>query len=113
VAVRVFHGDDSRAYRFLISEVLAGDGVEVVGSAGTPDAVVAGVATQQPDVVLLDQLGGGELLDRVRAVAPGVRIIVLSGFEPGSGDPEVGARADGYLVKSADLGAIRRAVLDA
>ena len=112
MGVRVFHGDDNDLYRQLVRELLPEDDrIEMVGDAASPDAVVAGVAACQPDVVLLDQIGGAEVVDRVRAAAPGVRVIVLSGYQPGDGDREMEARADGYVVKAADLDAVRVAVL--
>ena len=109
--VRVFHGDDNEPYRSLVREVLSDGDVTVVGSAGEPDAVVAGVAREQPDVVLLDQMDGAGLVDRIRAAAPGVRVIVHSGHRPGDGDRELEARADGYVVKAGDFDAVRAAVL--
>ena len=112
VAVRVFHGDDNDMYRRIVRELLpADDRIEMVGEAATAEAVVAGVADAQPDVVLLDQMGGAELIDRVRAAAPRARIIVFSGYQPDDGDRAMAARADGYVVKAADFDAVRGAVL--
>jgi DNA-binding NarL/FixJ family response regulator len=109
--VRVFHADDSEPFRRLIAELLPdGATIEVVGGGGTPDEVADGVAREQPDVVLLDQLDGADLVDRLRGLVPGVLVLVLSGYQPGDGDPELAARADGYLVKTADVEALRVAV---
>jgi DNA-binding NarL/FixJ family response regulator len=111
VAIRVFHADDSEPFRRLIGELLPdGTTIEMAGSAGSPDEAAAGVAREQPDVVLLDQIDGPELVDRLRGLAPGVRVIVLSGFQPGDGDRELEACADAYLVKGADIEALREAV---
>jgi DNA-binding NarL/FixJ family response regulator len=111
VPVRVFHGDDSDAFRLLVSETLPDEGgIEVVGGAGTAAEVVEGAARLRPDVVLLDQIGGAELLDRVRAASPGVRIVILSGFQPGWGNTELEAGADGYVVKTASTAEIAAAV---
>jgi DNA-binding NarL/FixJ family response regulator len=112
VPVRVFHADDSSAFRLLIGELLRedADDIVVVGGAGTVDAVLEGVAREQPDVVLLDQLAGAGLVDRLRAAVPGLRVVIFSGFPPGGGDPELEARADAYVVKSADIEALRAAV---
>jgi DNA-binding NarL/FixJ family response regulator len=111
VPLRVFHGDDSEPFRRLIAEVLP-DGEEIVmcGDAATPDEVLAGVEREQPDVVLLDQLDGPDLIERLRERAPGVRIVLLSGFRPGHGDAELEGRADGYLVKTAGIDEMRAAV---
>jgi DNA-binding NarL/FixJ family response regulator len=110
--IRVFHGDDSDAYRRLLAAMLAGDdAIELAGAAGTPEAILEGVAALRPDVVLLDQLGDAGLVAQVRAAAPGVRVVVLSGFSAGAGDPGVAAAADAYCVKSPDVAALRETVL--
>ena len=113
MAVRVFHGDDNALFRRLVRELLPeGDDIEMVGDAAGPDEVVDGVAAVRPDVVLLDQLGGADLVARVRAACPGVRVVVLSGHQPGDGDPTIAAAADDYVVKAADFAAVRAAVLE-
>jgi DNA-binding NarL/FixJ family response regulator len=112
VSVRVFHGDDSDAFRLLIAETLPDEGgIEVVGGARTDGEVVDGVARLRPDAVLLDQIGGVELLARVREAVPGVRIVILSGFPPGGrGAEALEAAADGYVVKTASTAEIAAAV---
>ena len=111
MSVRVFHGDDSDAYRLLIRETLPEHGgIEVVGGARTADEVVAGVEREQPDVVLLDQLKSPGLIERLHAAAPGVRVVILSGFEAGTGDEELERGADAYVVKTADLSVLAAAV---
>ena len=109
--VRVFHGDDNEAYRLLIRETLpeAGD-IAVVGGASGPEEVIAGVERERPDVVLLDQLAGAELVERVREAVPGVRVVILSGFRPGTGDPALAAAADAYVVKTAGIAELAAAV---
>jgi DNA-binding NarL/FixJ family response regulator len=110
VPLRVFHGDDSEPFRRLVAEVLPDGDIVMCGEAATPEEVLAGVAREQPDVVLLDQLDGAELIDRLRELAPGVRIVLLSGFRPGHGDADLEGRADGYLVKTAGIDQMRAAV---
>jgi DNA-binding NarL/FixJ family response regulator len=109
VALRVFHGDDSEPFRRLIAEILPDEDIVMCGEGGTPDEVIAGVAREQPDVVLLDQLDGVDV-ERLRELAPGVRIVLLSGFRPGHGDTALEGRADGYLVKTAGIDEMRAAV---
>ncbi len=112
MAVRVFHGDDNDMYRRIVRELLPEDErIEMVGDAATPEEVVAGVADAQPDVVLLDQMGGRELVDRVRAAAPTARVIVHSGYQPGEGDQAMAASADAYVVKAADFTELRSTLL--
>ena len=111
MTVRVFHGDDNDAYRLLIEKTLPHEGgIEIVGGAGTADAVVDGVEREQPDVVLLDQLPGTGVIERVRTAAPAARIVILSGYEPGAGNEELEGGADAYVVKTADLAVLAAAV---
>ena len=108
--IRVFHGDDSPPYRLLISKLLPDGEIAVVGGAGSPKALLEGVERERPDVVLLDQLGGPDLVDRLRAAAPGVRVVALSGYPPGFGDHDLEACVDAYVTKSAEAEALRAAV---
>jgi two-component system, NarL family, invasion response regulator UvrY len=110
VLLRVLHGDDSEAFRRLIELALPTDDIEVVGTAATPDDVVAEARRLQPDVVLIDQIGGAGLVARLREAAPSARVVVLSGYLPGTGDVELERAADGYAVKAADVEAWRAAV---
>jgi len=87
--VRVFHCDDSEAYRVLVREVLAdAPDIELVGAAASAQATLDGVRDARPDVVLLDLRGqdlGPATVGRVRAAVPDARIVVLSGW-PGEID---------------------------
>ncbi len=85
----------------------------------SPDIVVVGVASDgveaialterlQPDVVLLDlglpRLSGLEALPHLRAAAPEVKIIALSGFEEGSQAREArAAGVDAYVEKGLSM----------
>ena len=107
MTVRVFHADDSPSYRLLVRELLAGDdALAIVGEAGTAEETVAGVARTRPDVVLLDRLGDEGLVERVRAAAPGARVVVLSGH---AGLPDAGV--DAVVVKSPFVDELRATVL--
>jgi DNA-binding NarL/FixJ family response regulator len=83
--VRVFHCDDSEAYRVLVREVLAdAPDIELVGAAGSAQATLDGVRAVRPDVVLLDLRGedlGPATVGHVRAAVPEARIVVLSGWQ--------------------------------
>ena len=111
MAIRVYHGDDSESYRHLIREVLVGGEIEIVGGAGTPEGVVEGVKSCDPDVILLDQFGGAPLIDAIREACPKAKVIVLSGFNPEDGDRELAARADAYVIKSDALTELEGVVL--
>jgi DNA-binding NarL/FixJ family response regulator len=110
VPIRVFLADDDSSYRFLLRETLPASGIEVVGEAAEPEAVVDGVARAAPDVVLLDRFCEARTVEEMRAAVPGVRVIILSGYQPGDGDQALVAAADGYVVKGADLDELRAAV---
>lgn len=56
---------------------------ELVGVHDKPDAGIAAVATDRPDVVLIDSLirgrpNGAETARRIRASSPGIRIVMLT-----------------------------------
>ena len=116
--VRVFHCDDSAAYRHLLREQLRDDDtVEIVGGAGDTDAAIDGVAETQPDVVLLDLVAPGvvdEFTSRIRTVAPGARVVVLSGMSRDSHASESAAEsAAAFVEKRSTLDQLRDAIVDA
>ena len=113
VPIRVFHVDDSESYRLLVAQMLSPDDVEVVGGAGDPAAALSGVTAAQPDAVLLDQLGGAQLIEQLRAAVPGLRVVMLSGFSRESADPEAVTAADAYVEKSGDLHELCESVVSA
>ena len=113
MATRVFLADDNPSYRFLLRETLPADGITVVGEADGRAQLVGAVAEAAPDVVLLDQLCDAQTVAELRVVAPGVRVIVLSGHQPDDGDRELAAAADGYVVKGASLEELREAIRSA
>ena len=88
--MRVFHCDDSDAYRRLVELSLVDrEGIDLVGGAGDRASVLAGIAATQPDVVLLDAIApdfGTDLVGEILDSAPSARVVVLSGL--------TGARAD-------------------
>jgi chemotaxis response regulator CheB len=112
--VRVFHCDDSGAYRALLRAQLQDDaGIDIVGDAPDIDGAVRGVRATQPDVVLLDLLDAardavGELL----AVSPATKVVVLSGYPREYGEGRRGT-AFAYVEKDAPLDELRAAVLRA
>ena len=107
--VRVFHCDDSAAFRVLVREMLREfGGVEVVGDAATLKDALAALPDAQADVVLLDLFDNSdedELVARLRPVAPDARFVVYSG------KPErTGETADGHLHKAAAFDELHRVI---
>ncbi len=81
--MRVFHCDDSDAFRRLLQLMLAErEGIELVGGAPDRARALDGVAAAQPDVVLLDAIApdfGTDLVEELLAAAPGTKVVVYSG----------------------------------
>jgi DNA-binding NarL/FixJ family response regulator len=96
MAVRVLHCDDSEAFRVLVREMLRDEeGIDVVAETADAEAAIARTAEVRPDVVLLDLRGGDltpDLPARVAAAAPGVAIVVLSGWLGPIDETHVAAR---------------------
>lgn len=94
-AGRVLVVDDEAQTRAMLTELLTQQGYRVRAAADGAAAVRA-VLDAAPDVVLLDiampGLGGIEALTAIRAIAPEVKVIMVSG----QGDLDVAKRALAY-----------------
>jgi signal transduction histidine kinase len=105
VRPRVLLVDDVADLRFLLRVVLDSDGgFDVVGEAGDGQTAVELCERLSPDVILLDlsmpTMDGLEALPRLRAAAPGAKILVLSAFERGRVGPSAAdLGADAYVEK--------------
>ncbi|HYM52167.1 MAG TPA: response regulator transcription factor [Candidatus Dormibacteraeota bacterium] len=104
MTVRVFVVDDHEIFRSGVRWELGRD-LEIVGDAGTVEEAVSGIASAEPDVVLLDVHmpggGGRAVIDAVRGEQPDVRFLALSvsdAAEDVIGVIRAGAR--GYVTKS-------------
>jgi len=111
---RVVIVDDSDDVRALLRAQLEMDGrFEVVGEADDGTAAVEVAREQQPDLMVLDlampRMDGLTALPLLREVAPGARIVVLSGFDPLTVGPKVLAAGasrcmeKGFRMKVADV----------
>ncbi len=102
--MRVFHCDDSDAYRRLTELSLDGrDDIELVGGAGDRASVLAGIGETQPDVVLLDAIApdfGTDLVGEILDAAPSARVIVLSGLAGARAEDE---RISAHVTKDASF----------
>lgn len=110
--VRVFHCDDSVAFRELIRAEFEDDpDVAIVGGAPDLPRTLAGVADARPDIVLLDLVDSGTgAVDAVKSVAPEVRVVVLSGHPREFGERR-GGGAEAYVEKDAPLAQLRDALV--
>jgi DNA-binding NarL/FixJ family response regulator len=103
--MRVYHCDDSDAYRRLLELSLAGsEGIDVVGGAGDRASVLQGISETQPDVVLLDAIApdfGTDLVADILQAAPGARVVVLSGLPGARATDE---RIAAHVTKDASFG---------
>jgi DNA-binding NarL/FixJ family response regulator len=115
-AVRVLLCDDVPEFRILVRFALEADPtLEVVGEAGDGEQAVAQVAARRADVILLDlampNVDGLEAIPRIRAAAPGCKILVLTGFsERRLAAQALQAGAHGYIEKGESFAGIRRAL---
>jgi DNA-binding NarL/FixJ family response regulator len=103
-ALRVFVVDDHQLFRSGVRAEL-GPHVRIVGDAGDVDAAVEGIASTQPDVVLLDVHlpggGGATVIELLRERCPGVRFLALSVSDAAEDVIAViRAGARGYVTKS-------------
>ena len=95
---------DERVRESLAGLLCIGDQLCIVGSAGDCDPAIDVVIATQPDIVVFDPRlpepdAGLTFIHRLRAVAPGVRILVMSGTDPSDQAELVGA-ADGFIRKT-------------
>jgi PAS domain S-box-containing protein len=101
--------DDAEDLRMLLRVRMESyNGLTVVGEAADGVAAVEMAAELQPDLVLLDlampRMDGLEALPLIRAAVPGVRIIVLSGFNQSTlAQKALEAGADHYVVKGGSM----------
>ncbi len=111
--VRIFHCDDSDAFRLLVRESLRDEhDVEVVGGASTVEQALRELPAAAPDVVLVDRIereAEDAIVARLRAAAPGARFVVYTGMPEGDGD---GAPFDAHVHKSAPFDVLRRVVVE-
>lgn len=102
--IRVFHCDDSLAYRRLVRAMLEPEGdIAFVGEAADHPAALQGIAACEPDVVLLDMVIGPTepgFPEALAAAAPHARILILSGHPEERTNPQLRALAVGHVRKT-------------
>ncbi len=118
-SIRILVVDDHPIVRQGLSDLLARESdLEVLAAVDSGEAALAAVATQRPDVVLLDlrlgDMDGLEVLAGLRQRHPQLRVLILSAQDGDAGIAQaLRAGAAGYLLKSMTnqqiVGAIRAA----
>lgn len=110
---RVAVVEDHRAIAEGLAALLAGEGIEVVGTASTPELADELIRSKRPDVVLCDVMLGGhdagfELLASLKGVS---RFLMLSAYDyPAHHSRAIAAGAAGYLSKMIDAEGLVAAV---
>lgn len=118
-SIRVLIVDDHAMFASSLSVLLGREpDVEVTGTAASLSAARAALATDPPDVVLLDQRlpdgSGVDALAELKQIAPAARVVVLTG----AADDDMLVRATeagcaGFLEKSGSVDELLQAVRSA
>lgn len=102
--IRVLIVDDHPVVRAGLSRLLAREGIAVVGEAQTGEEGIALALELQPDVILWDLAmpgGGISGIPKLKAVAPEVRVMILTALDDPLLSREVmKAGADSFLAKT-------------
>ncbi len=115
--IRVLIVDDHKVVRAGLRSLLAEfPRLQVVGEAATAREAVAEAARLKPEVVVLDlHIGsdsGIELCGRLKASAPGPRILVLTQFSDAATiRAALDAGADGYMLKDSNEEALAAGIV--
>jgi DNA-binding NarL/FixJ family response regulator len=107
-AIHVIIVDDHQLFRTGLAELLADEGVKVVGTVADGASALDLVGRCAPDVVLMDLempgLSGIETIRRIAEIAPRTRVVVLTiDADEQSVVDAIGAGACGYLLKGTSL----------
>jgi len=114
---RVLVVDDVDLFRTGLSAALRAAGFEICGEAAGAEEAVSAAESLAPDVVVLDilmpGLSGLEVVEKILAVSPESRIILLTGSESVE-DLLAGVKAGarGYLVKDTAFAGLAAAIDD-
>lgn len=101
--------DDVDLFRTGLAAALEREGFDVVGEADDAEEAISAAESLQPELVLLDILmpgiSGLDAVEKIRAVSPDSRVVMLSGSESEEDLLDcIKAGARGYLVKDAPFG---------
>lgn len=115
--VRVLVVDDVDLFRTGLSAALRAAGFDVCGEAAEAEGAVSAAEEYLPDVVVLDilmpGLSGLEVVEKILAVSPASKVILLTGSESVEDMLEgIRAGARGYLVKDTAFDGLAAAIKD-
>ena len=114
---RVLVVDDVDLFRTGLSAALSAASFDICGEAASAEGAVSAAESLLPDVVVLDilmpGLSGLEVVEKILAVSPGSRILLLTGSESVE-DLLAGIKAGarGYLVKDTAFAGLASAIRD-
>lgn len=102
--IRVFHCDDSEPFTELVRQwLLDAPDLVHVGAAHEPNAARQAIPAARPDVVLLDTMTWASsrlTVGEVRDLAPGVHVILYSGYPRQLAEKILEGSGELYLKKS-------------
>jgi DNA-binding NarL/FixJ family response regulator len=115
--MRVLLAEDHKIVRQGTRMYFESMGIEVVGEATNGVEAVRLARELKPDVVVMDihmpELTGVEATRRIRLDNPDVRVLVLTAYDdPAYVHALLDAGADGYILKTAELAQLYRALHD-
>lgn len=114
---RVLVVDDVDLFRTGLGAALRAAGFDICGEAADAEGAVSAAETLLPEVVVLDilmpGLSGLEVVEKIGAVSPGSRVILLTASESVENLLEgIRAGARGYLVKDTAFEGLASAIRD-
>ena len=106
--------DDQACVRELFSQELICEG-HTVTSVGNAQSAERHLESLRPDLVLLDLYldghDGWDVLWEIKKQDPHLPVLIVTAYDSYLDDPRL-SRAEGYVVKSMDLGELKQKVVD-
>jgi DNA-binding response OmpR family regulator len=104
--------DDEYDIRFLYQEELESEGYKVL-TADSGEEALGILSTQTPDIITLDlkmpSMSGVDLLRKMKEIKPEIPVIVVTAFDYSHYETQ-NMPCEGYLVKSSDLGELKKMI---